>query len=44
MLRTTCSPSTVEEMESDMIDADETTVDGQEIKVVGATEKINNEG
>ena len=34
----------LEEMESDMIDADETTVDDQEIKVVGAIEKFSNEG
>ena len=26
-----------------MIDVDETTVDNQEIKIVGATEKISNE-
>ena len=45
--RTTCSPSTIEEMESDMIDVDETTIDDkgdQEIMAVKAIEKINNEG
>ena len=43
-LSTTCSPSTVEEMESNMFDGDETVVDDQEIKVVVAIEKISNEG
>ena len=39
-LHTTCSPSTVEEMESNMIDVDETVTEDkgdQEIKVMEAT-------